>query len=142
MMSNNALPQQLLDDCHHLGSLESGELLLQRNAALPWFILYPNTTLQDVLDLPTGALHAVLADCASVSRFIKNTLEYPKVNFAGLGNVLPEMHLHIVGRREGDACWPQPVWGNLPDGAVYAQETRSQWCALLQTELGLRPAVK
>lgn len=139
MTAANHLPQQLLDDCHHLGSLESGELLLQRNAALPWFILYPNTVLQDVLDLPADTLHAVLADCASVSQFVKSTLEYPKVNFAGLGNVLPDMHLHIIGRREGDVCWPQPVWGNLPDGGPYSEEIRNQWCAQLQVQNGLRP---
>lgn len=132
------IPQQLLDDCHHLGSLRSGELLLQRNAALPWFILYPDTELNDVLDLSEDTLHAVLADCAAVSRFLKETLGFPKVNFAGLGNVFPDMHLHVIGRREGDVCWPQPVWGNIPQGGAYPDAILGQWRIQLQAGIGLQ----
>ena len=114
-------------------------MLLQRNAVLPWFIVFPRTDLQDVLDLPTGELHAVLADCAAVSRFIKQHLGYPKVNFAGLGNVLPDMHLHVIGRRTGDSCWPMPVWGNLSAQESYSPETLREWQAHLQAGFGLQP---
>lgn len=136
-MLTTSLPQALQDDCHHLGSLSASALLLQRNAALPWFIVFPDTQLEDVLDLPVEQMHAVLADCAAVSSFIKNSLGYPKVNFAGLGNVLPDMHLHVIGRRNGDVCWPNPVWGNLPDGAAYAAATLDQWQTQLQQTIGL-----
>ena len=54
-----------------------------------------------------------------MSAYIKDILSYPKVNFAGLGNQVPQMHLHIVGRRVGDACWPDPIWGNLQHSGVY-----------------------
>ena len=81
-------------DCHALGRVTSGTLLLSRNAAVPWFILVPDTELQDMLDLPAGELAAVTADCARVSDFIKRELGYAKVNFAGIGNVVPQMHLH------------------------------------------------
>lgn len=140
-MSNQTLPQQLLDDCHHMGRVGECELFLARNAALPWFIVYPDTELQDVLDLPTETLHTVLAQCAKVSEFLKLTLGYSKVNFAGLGNVFPDMHLHIVGRREGDACWPQPIWGNLPEGGVYSEEALGKLRGQLQEVIGLQAAV-
>lgn len=123
-----------------MGRLGSCELFLQRNAALPWFIVYPSTQLHDVLDLPTESLHAVLAECAKVSAFLKETLGYTKVNFAGLGNVFPDMHLHIVGRREGDACWPQPIWGNLPEGDTYTDELLREWRVQLQEVTGLQVA--
>ena len=86
-MLDFALHEQLLEDCHHLGSLRATEVLLNRNAALPWFILVPRTALQDVLDLPEAELRCVMTECVGVSAFIKQTLGYPKVNFAGLGNV-------------------------------------------------------
>jgi diadenosine tetraphosphate (Ap4A) HIT family hydrolase len=131
---------QLLADCHHLGSLPACEVLLHRNAALPWFILVPDTELNDVLDLPSGQREAVLADCAAVSAFIKKVLGPGKVNFAGLGNVVPQMHLHVIGREHGDPCWPQPVWGNLPDGGQYERPRLQSWQSELQKMIRLVPA--
>lgn len=115
------LAPQLQRDCHPVATLESGVLLLSRNALLHWFILVPDTPEQDLLDLPADALQVVLSDCQRVSTLLKGPLGYPKVNFAGLGNVVPQMHLHIIGRRPGDTCWPAPVWGQLPEGPEWSQ---------------------
>ncbi len=131
---------QLLEDCHHLGRLATGELLLNRNASVPWFILVPETRLSDVLDLPEEHRNAVMADCAAVSGFIKQVLGIDKVNFAGLGNVVPQMHLHIIGRTTADDCWPQPVWGNLTDRQAYDEEQLAQWREALVKVAGLNPA--
>jgi diadenosine tetraphosphate (Ap4A) HIT family hydrolase len=138
-MALEQIPPQLLADCHVLGRFPASTLLLNRNAALPWFILVPRTPLCDFLDLPQEQSHAVLAECADVSRFIKQVLGFDKVNFAGLGNVVPAMHLHIIGRHPQDACWPQPVWGNLPDGASYSVEQLREWQSGLVSVLGLVP---
>jgi diadenosine tetraphosphate (Ap4A) HIT family hydrolase len=110
------LHPQLQADCHDLGRLASGRLLLSRNASLHWFILVPDTQAVDLLDLPADALKQAMLDCQQVSAWLKQARGYPKVNFGALGNVVPQLHLHIVGRRSNDACWPQPVWGNLPAG--------------------------
>jgi len=136
-MDRFQIPAQLSRDCHHLGSLPVSELLLNRNAALPWFILVPRTPLHDFLDLPEDLRHTVLGECAEVSSFIKEVLGYQKVNFAGLGNVVSAMHLHIIGRRAGDPCWPQPVWGNLPEGASYTAARLGEWQAGLVDRIGL-----
>ena len=130
---------QLLEDCIHLGQMESGALLLHRNAGVPWFILVPDTELADVLDLPAESLSAVLADSARVSAFLKTVLGLPKVNFAGLGNMVPQMHLHIIGRREGDPCWPQPVWGNLVHESSYNSTEVENWQRTLTQNYGLTP---
>ena len=139
-LNEGAVPAILREECHYFGRLPSAHLLLQRNAALPWFVLCPPTDLEDVLDLPQAILHPLLDDCAAISRFIKQTLGYPKTNFAGLGNVLPDMHLHVVGRRPGDDCWPQPVWGNLSDGGPYATDVILDWQRALVSSAGLVPA--
>lgn len=139
-MDEIAVPEQLLAECHLLGRLPTSALLLNRNAALPWFIAVPDTRLKDILDLPDEHRQAVMADCAGVSLFIKQVLGYDKVNFAGLGNVVPDMHLHIIGRREGDACWPQPVWGNLPDGGAYDMAQLHEWQQELSIMIGLSSA--
>jgi len=139
-MERDQIHPQLLLDCHYLGSLAASELLLNRNAALPWFILVPDSRIEDVLDLPEHHRDVVLADCAAVSTYIKQVLGFDKVNFAGLGNVVPQMHLHIIGRHKGDPCWPQPVWGNLPAGEHYEQLQLQGWQADLQKMIDLRPA--
>ena len=83
---------------------------------------------------------AVMADCALVAEFLKHFLGYDKTNFAGLGNVVPQMHLHIIGRREDDACWPQPVWGHLHEGQGYPTEQLQHWQEGLVKMAGLTPA--
>jgi diadenosine tetraphosphate (Ap4A) HIT family hydrolase len=128
---------QLEEDCHLLGRFASSTVLLQRNALLPWFILVPDTGLEDLLDLPPEILHQVTEDCQRISTFLKQNLAYNKVNFAGLGNVVPQMHLHIIGRSTSDACWPQPVWGNLPMSADYDSATIADWQEQLVSGFGL-----
>ena len=139
-MERDQIHRQLLADCHLLGSLAASTVLLNRNAALPWFILVPDTRLNDILDLPEHHRDVVMADCAAVSAFIKQVLGFAKVNFAGLGNVVAQMHLHIIGRSEDDPCWPQPVWGNLPGGEQYEPLQLLGWQADLQKMVDLRPA--
>ncbi len=131
---------QLLADCHYLGALSACGVLLNHNASVPWFILVPDSHFGDVLDLPEEQGRAVLLECAAISAFIKGELAYSKVNYAGLGNVVPQMHLHIIGRSETDACWPLPVWGVLPAGEEYTQAVLQEWQDKLVKTVGLSPA--
>jgi diadenosine tetraphosphate (Ap4A) HIT family hydrolase len=140
VMEVNEIHPQLWADCHYLGSLPASQLLLNRNAALPWFILVPDTLMSDILDLPAHHREAVLAECAAVSGYIKQVLGFTKVNFAGLGNVVPQMHLHVIGRNPSDPCWPLPVWGNLGGDAVYEARQLTAWQEDLVKLLGLVPA--
>jgi diadenosine tetraphosphate (Ap4A) HIT family hydrolase len=132
------LHPQLVADCHLIGRFEICTLLLHRNASIPWFILVPETEVLDYLDLPAPERSAVTTECALVSSFIKDELGCSKVNFAGLGNVVPQLHLHVIGRREGDACWPRPIWGNLGDDPEYDAATPGGWRDLLVNDYGLR----
>ena len=132
---------QLLADCYYLGELPICDVLLNCNASVPWFILVPDSNLNDVLDLPADVGNAVLLECSAISAFIKAELGFSKVNYAGLGNVVPQMHLHIVGRSESDACWPRPIWGELPDGDEYQRDVLIKWQDGLVQSAGLKPAV-
>lgn len=138
-MERSQIHPQLRADCHYLGSLSASEVLLNRNATVPWFILVPDTHLADLLDLPREHRDQVMADCAGISSFIKQMLGFSKVNFAGLGNLVPQMHLHIIGRSEDDPCWPNPVWGQLPDGPLYEHLLLQGWQADLAKMLDLAP---
>lgn len=139
-MSVFTINSTLLADCYYLGHLPATELLLHRNGSVPWFILVPDTELQDILDLPSEHRSAVMADCAAISSFIKQVLGLEKVNFAGLGNVVPQMHLHVIGRSTVDPCWPQPIWGNVVDSEDYLPGQVEEWQQMLVRTAGLRAA--
>ncbi|MHA7817660.1 MAG: HIT family protein [Pseudohaliea sp.] len=117
-----ALHPGLAADTHCLGALTSALLLLHREAALHWFILVPGTECDDLTDLPTDQRLLLLEDAAALGQFLKAEFAYPKVNVGALGNVVPQLHLHVIGRRPGDFCWPEPVWGRPSPGHAWSGE--------------------
>ena len=138
-MNHFELHPQLLLDCHRLGSFDLCYLLLHKNAALPWFILVPETDARDLLDLPEELRTAAMNEAAALSDFVKKVFHYPKTNFAAIGNVVPQLHLHVVGRKPGDPCWPAPVWGHLTDGPEYSAARLKEVASLLVQHCGLNP---
>lgn len=130
-MSNFEIHPQLRADCHRLGRLELCHVLLHKNASLPWFILVPETTITDLLDLAEAQRTAALNEAAVIGQLIKRDLGYAKINVAAIGNVVPQLHLHIVGRKVDDPCWPAPVWGNLVESREYSRQRIVEMRALL-----------
>lgn len=116
----DSLHPQLQTDCHWLGQAPSGQVLLHRNALVPWLILVPATDAPGLLQLPRPERLRVLDDCARLDDYLRGRWMLDKVNFAAIGNLVPQLHLHLVGRRRGDGCWPLPVWGHLREVAAYA----------------------
>lgn len=106
-------------------------MLLHKNALLPWFILVPETSGTELLALPDRERNRVMRECTVMAAFIQRHFHSTKINFAALGNQVPQLHLHIVGRKPGDACWPRPVWGNLSTASPYSaaelETIRSRW---------------
>lgn len=114
------LHPQLAADCHRIDRLGPVWRLLHRNATLHWFILVPETSVLDLFDL-TRAERGALMDAANeVSAFLKSSLDYPRVNVGALGLLVPQLHLHVIGRRPDDPCWPGPIWGRLSEARAYA----------------------
>ena len=132
------LHEQLLTDCHRLGRFALCHLLLHKNAGVPWFILVPETEVADLLELTDEARAQALREAQSVANFIKRELGYPKINFAAISNVVPQLHLHVVGRRPDDPCWPAPVWGMLADGPAYGPDRIAEIARLLRQTYELR----
>ena len=111
---------QLSADCHYLGTLPICHVLLHKNAMLPWFILVPEVDVEDLLDVDTETRNRIMQEAAWISTFIKHEMQCSKVNVAALGNVVRQLHVHVVGRNPGDGCWPLPVWGNLKTASPYS----------------------
>ena len=131
-MSRFEIHPQLLHGCHRLGQLRLCHILLHKNAAVPWLILVPETvSTGDLLDLPEHVRNVALDEAAIAARFIKNEFAVSKINFAAIGNVVSQLHLHVVGRCANDPCWPAPVWGNLVETDGYSTERIANLTAAL-----------
>jgi diadenosine tetraphosphate (Ap4A) HIT family hydrolase len=110
-MKDFRLDPQLERDCFILGNVGSSLLLLLDNALVPWFILVPRVAVTEVYELEREVQLALLDQVNALSRLLKDELGVDKVNVAAIGNVVRQLHVHVVGRREGDFCWPGVVWG-------------------------------
>jgi diadenosine tetraphosphate (Ap4A) HIT family hydrolase len=105
------LDPQLAADCHVLGELDAGLLLLLNNALLPWFILVPMTEASELYQLDEDLQRKVWKEITSLSEFVHASFAVEKLNVAAIGNKVRQLHIHIVGRHSNDYCWPGVVWG-------------------------------
>lgn len=110
-MKNFQLDPQLQKDCIVLGELERSLLLLMNNALLPWFILVPKTDKTELYELADDVQAGVWAEINAVSKFVKDEFCIDKLNVAAIGNVVQQLHIHVIGRQHEDYCWPGVVWG-------------------------------
>jgi diadenosine tetraphosphate (Ap4A) HIT family hydrolase len=109
-----SLHPQLAADTMPVCDLALSRLLVMNDANFPWLILVPRRAgAGEMIDL--GAEQALLMDeIAQVSRALKDETHCDKLNVAAIGNVVPQLHIHVVARRKDDAAWPKPVWGAVP----------------------------
>jgi len=109
-----SLHPQLNADTVPVCELALSRLLAMNDANFPWLILVPRRAgVSEIIDL--GDEQAALMDeLALVSRALKDETRCDKLNVAAIGNVVPQLHIHIVARRKDDAAWPKPVWGAVP----------------------------
>ena len=136
------LDPRLARDCFVLGRLKLCRLLLMNNAAVPWFILVPKTDVTEICDLGVMAQAILFDEINTVSRYVQGLDGVEKLNVAALGNVVSQLHIHIVGRHPDDFAWPGVVWG-VEAEQPYAADRVAGYVADLRAELGdeFRPAV-
>ena len=105
------LDPRLENDCFVLGHLKTSRLLLLNNSLVPWFILVPDTTATEIYELPHAQQLELLEEITIISNHLKQNFAVDKLNVAAIGNIVNQMHIHIVGRHVDDFCWPGVVWG-------------------------------
>ena len=115
-----SLHPQLAADTVPVCDLALSRLLAMNDANFPWLVLVPRRAgVSEIIDL--GAEQSLLMDeLALVSRALKDETRCDKLNVAAIGNVVPQLHIHVVARRKDDAAWPKPVWGAVPQRAYEA----------------------
>jgi diadenosine tetraphosphate (Ap4A) HIT family hydrolase len=131
------LDPRLAADAAFVGDLPLSRLLLMNDARFPWLILVPRRSgLRDLIDLPRDEQH-VLLDEINRCAHVLHALDKPdKLNVAALGNVVAQLHVHVVARHVRDAAWPRPIWG-VGDREAYSRDVLDARLSALRTALHL-----
>lgn len=116
------LDQRLQQDTLLLGDFPLCRLLLMNDANYPWFILVPRRDeVSELFQLDAQEQQQLWRESTELAEVLKDTFKADKMNVATLGNVVSQLHMHVIVRRKDDPAWPAPVWGKHPAKA-YSDE--------------------
>ncbi|MCF6258331.1 MAG: HIT domain-containing protein [Gammaproteobacteria bacterium] len=105
------IDERLVADSYRLGEFDDCQLLLSKNALFPWFILVPTTRKIEFHKFDPAQQEKIQQHINAVAQFIEKYFSTDKINIASIGNIVSQLHIHIIGRKHNDACWPGVVWG-------------------------------
>lgn len=109
------LHTQLAKDCTVIGNLTLSKLLLMNDANYPWFVLVPmRTGKREWYELDAAEQQQLLHEANTLAKYLQEKTGAKKINIGALGNMVPQLHVHVIARFENDAAWPAPVWGKAP----------------------------
>jgi diadenosine tetraphosphate (Ap4A) HIT family hydrolase len=130
-----SLDARLEADTHHVASLPLCDVLLMNDARYAWLILVPRRNgLTEILDLPDHARQELWQEINQVAAVLRDVAPCDKLNIGALGNIVRQLHVHVIARKEGDAAWPGPVWGHSP-AQPYADDERQSRVTQLRDRL-------
>lgn len=129
------LHPQLADDTHPVAQFELCELRLMDDANHPWLILVPKVDgAVELIDLDEAQQQTLTREIAATSRVLQAAFAPHKLNVAALGNLVPQLHVHVIARYREDIAWPRPVWG-MATAQPYSPEALVQRLRVLQDAL-------
>jgi len=108
-------------------------VLLLNDANYPWVVLVPRRHgVSELHELDPADRQTLTEEVADASRRLQNHVKAAKMNVAALGNVVPQLHVHVIARFTDDPAWPRPIWGVLPT-KPYDDDTLAAKVAELRT---------
>jgi diadenosine tetraphosphate (Ap4A) HIT family hydrolase len=132
-----SLHPRLEHDTQTVGDMSLSRLLVNNDANYPWLLLVPRRPgACEIIDLDEKDQSQLMIEIARTARALKKITACHKLNVAAIGNVVPQLHIHIVARQHGDPAWPKPVWGAVPARA-YDLGEREGFIAALRRTIGL-----
>ena len=135
--NNFTLAPELKRDTIPLTSINGNHLSLcylglMNNQRFPWLIMVPQlANLKEIIDLDDENQIKLMSEIALVSREMKAIFTPFKLNIAALGNMVSQLHIHVIARFENDAAWPNPVWGQ-GEAVSYSNKEKNKMIMRLQ----------
>jgi diadenosine tetraphosphate (Ap4A) HIT family hydrolase len=109
------LDTRLHEDTWLIGDFPLCRLLLSNDSNYPWFILVPRREgISELFQLDEHDQQLMWAETTALARTLKDAFGADKMNVATLGNVVSQLHMHVIVRYQADVAWPGPVWGKHP----------------------------
>ncbi|MSO94050.1 MAG: HIT family protein [Rhodospirillales bacterium] len=135
-MPSFSLDPKLAADTIALTRWKLCRVLLMNDSNFPWLVLVPERTgLRDFHDLAPADLGEATAEIVRASRALELAFKPHKLNVAALGNVVRQLHIHVVARFTNDPAWPRPIWGVVP-AKPYGEPELAAIAARLKAVLG------
>lgn len=117
---------QLASNKVEVCKLELCVVLLNDDSTYPWVVLVPQQNdLREMHDLSEPHQLLLMKEINLCSKKLQELYKPDKMNVAAIGCVCPQLHIHVLGRTEGDRAWPGPVWGAHP-ATPYDEETKAK----------------
>ena len=109
------LDPRLQQDTLPIGDFPLCRLLLSNDSNYPWFILVPRREdVSELFQLDAADQQQLWKETTELAEMLKDSFDADKLNVATLGNVVSQLHMHVIVRKREDAAWPAPVWGKHP----------------------------
>ncbi|RON23249.1 HIT family protein [Pseudomonas brassicacearum] len=109
-----ALDPRLQQDTLPIGDFPLCRLLLSNDSNYPWFILVPRRDdISEIFQLGVAEQQQLWQETTALAETLKDVFDADKLNIAALGNVVSQLHMHVIVRKREDAAWPAPVWGKV-----------------------------
>ncbi|WP_440812788.1 HIT domain-containing protein [Pseudomonas syringae] len=126
------LDSRLQQDTLPIGDFPLCRLLLSNDTNYPWFILVPRRAdVSEVFQLEAADQLQLWQETTELSRVLKEAFDADKLNVAALGNVVSQLHMHVIVRKRSDIAWPAPVWGKHP-AVAYTDKQFVEICRQLR----------
>ncbi|NBF02875.1 HIT domain-containing protein [Pseudomonas sp. Fl5BN2] len=117
------LDSRLQQDTLPIGDFPLCRLLLSNDANYPWFILVPRREdISELFQLDVTDQLQLWQETTALAEVLKDSFDADKLNVATLGNVVSQLHMHVIVRKRDDAAWPAPVWGKHPAKPYSAEQ--------------------
>jgi diadenosine tetraphosphate (Ap4A) HIT family hydrolase len=134
------LDPMLERDTVPVGDMPLCHVLLINDANYPWLLLVPRRRgIIEITELDYIEQAQLMGEIMHASRSLKTITDCNKINIAALGNVVPQLHVHVIARFRDDPAWPKPVWGAVPPRA-YEQAEMDKLMVPLRQRLSLAHA--
>ena len=105
------LHRKFLKSSHHITDLKLCTIRLNDNSKFPWLILIPKRNkINDMSDLKSKDQILLMKEIVYVSKIMKKLFKTSKLNVEKIGNIVPQLHIHIIARSKKDCSWPLSVW--------------------------------
>lgn len=134
-MTDFSLHPQLAADTIFVTKLELSHVLLMNDNTYPWAVLVPEREgLREIHDLSDEDSKQLTREYRQVSNAMQRLFGADKMNIAALGNMVPQLHIHVIARFKNDPAWPGPIWGVKPM-KPYSSNGLDERIALLKSAL-------